>query len=52
MAGAKIQAPKWGSLADWPLDMDHERNANIRGCLEGYAVGLPLPLPSQQAKHE
>ncbi|CAM9507266.1 unnamed protein product, partial [Laminaria digitata] len=46
------EAPKWGCLAEWPLDLHHERNSDIKDCLGGYAVGLPLPLPSQQAKYE
>ena len=41
----------WGSLCEWPLDMEQERNQEIRFCMEHYASDLPLPLPSAQAEH-
>lgn len=47
-----VQALKWGSLADWSLDMEHERNSRIRSCLKHYATELPLPTRSREAKHE
>jgi len=31
--------------------MDHERNREIKSCMEQYASDLPLPLPSAQAEH-
>ena len=49
---ASVQAPKWGSLAEWPLDMDNERNAQIKFAAEHYATELPLPLPSRLANVE
>lgn len=48
----RAQAPKWGSLADWPLDMEHERNAQVKFAVEHYATELPLPLPSRPAELE
>ncbi|CBJ31220.1 conserved unknown protein [Ectocarpus siliculosus] len=45
------EALNWGSLCEWPLDMEQERNQEIRFCMEHYASDLPLPLPSAQAEH-
>ncbi|CAM9955688.1 unnamed protein product [Scytosiphon promiscuus] len=42
---------KWGSLPEWPLDMDNDRNRQIKFCMEHYASELPLPLPSTLVEH-
>lgn len=46
----RVQAPKWGSLEEWPLSLDHDRNSQIKFVSDFYATEMPMPLPSKIAE--